>query len=145
MTSAAREDGALLRNVVSTNNTGSRVWADTAYGSKKNEAWLAEHGRTSMIHDKKPKGRPMSDRTSKSNAKKSAVRAKVEHVFAHQKSIMGLIHHRPVCSHHRSPPRQDQNRIGKPCLQYEPFHLSRKARICRISASKMPTSKTNLV
>ena len=84
MTSAARGD------VVSTNNTGSRVWADTAYGSKKNEAWLAEHGRTSMIHDKKPKGRPMSDRTSKSNAKKSAVRAKVEHVFAHQKSIMGL-------------------------------------------------------
>ena len=90
VTSAARHDGALLRNVVSTNNTGSRVWADTAYGSKKNEAWLAEHGRTSMIHDKKPKGRPMSDRTSKSNAKKSAVRAKVEHVFAHQKSIMGL-------------------------------------------------------
>jgi hypothetical protein len=35
---AAAHDGAQLRNVVKRPNTGSTVWADTAYRSKKNEA-----------------------------------------------------------------------------------------------------------
>ncbi len=45
---------------------------------------------TSKIHRKKPKGKPMPQATSQANAKKSSVRAKVEHVFAHQKNRYGL-------------------------------------------------------
>jgi IS5 family transposase len=52
--------------------------------------WLASKGRISHIHRKKPKGKPMAERTRKANAKKSAVRARVEHVFAHQKDRMDL-------------------------------------------------------
>ncbi len=44
----------------------------------------------SRIHRKKPPRRPMPARTAKANAKKSAVRAHVEHVFAEQKARMGL-------------------------------------------------------
>jgi hypothetical protein len=44
----------------------------------------------SHIHRKKPAGRPMPDRTARANAKKSAVRAPIEHVFAEQKARMGL-------------------------------------------------------
>ena len=80
----------MLREVVTRNNTGSEVWADTAYRSKKNEAWLRRHGRTSQIHRRKPNGRTMPERTSKANGKKSKVRALVEHVFAHEKHHMGL-------------------------------------------------------
>jgi transposase, IS5 family len=66
------------------------VWADTAYRSAKNEAMLARRGFVSRIHRKKPKGKPMPERTRIANAQKSKVRSRVEHVFAHQKGPMGL-------------------------------------------------------
>jgi hypothetical protein len=68
--------------VVSKDNTGSGVWADTAYRSKKNEAFLAKGMFTSHIHQKKPPRRPMPERIARANAKRSAVRSVVEHVFA---------------------------------------------------------------
>ena len=70
--------------------TASSVWADWAYRSRANETFLAAHGFTSKIHRKKPQGRAMPKRTSRANAKKSAVRAHVEHVFAEQKDPMDL-------------------------------------------------------
>lgn len=90
VTHGARHDGSQLREVVTRNNTASDVWADTAYRSKKNEAWLEAHGRVSRIHRKKPRGKAMPDRTRKANSVKSKVRAFVEHVFAQQKAHMGL-------------------------------------------------------
>ncbi|MGH6890805.1 MAG: IS5 family transposase [Dongiaceae bacterium] len=90
VTSAARHDGALLREVVTRDNTASDVWADTAYRSKANEAWLKARGRVSRIHQRKPKGRPMPERVRQANARKSSVRVRVEHVFARQKHQMGL-------------------------------------------------------
>ena len=63
---------------------------DTAYRSKANETWLERHGRTSRIHHKKPKGRPMPEHIRRGNATKSKTRARVEHVFGEQKSKMGL-------------------------------------------------------
>ncbi len=45
---------------------------------------------TSQVHHKKPRGRSMPQRTSRANGRKSAVRSKVEHVFAQQKARMGL-------------------------------------------------------
>jgi IS5 family transposase len=90
VTHGARHDGSQLREVVTSDNTASDVWADTAYRSKKNEVWLEAHGRVSRIHRKKPKGKPMPERTRKANSVKSKVRAFVEHVFAQQKSHMGL-------------------------------------------------------
>ena len=60
-------------------NTASGVWADTAYRSKKNEAWLTKNGFVSHIHTKKP------------NGKRSSVRAFVEHPFARMKGQMALL------------------------------------------------------
>ena len=62
-----------LAEVLDTGNNASDVRADTAYRSAKNEAMLAARGLVSRIHRKKPPGRSL-----------------VEHVFAHQKGIMGL-------------------------------------------------------
>jgi len=45
---------------------------------------------TSRIHRRKPAGKPMPERTAKANARKSSVRAAVEHVFGHQKNRFGL-------------------------------------------------------
>jgi hypothetical protein len=66
------------------------VWADTAYRSRKNEAFLARNGFTSQIHRKKPAGRPMPTPICRANGRKSAVRSRIEHVFAQQKDRMDL-------------------------------------------------------
>ena len=91
VTDAACHDGKMLRRLVTSDNLAAGVWADTAYRSKANEAWLAGKGRISHLHRKKPPGRAMPRATARANARKSAVRAHVEHVFAHQKDRMGLV------------------------------------------------------
>ena len=79
-----------MPELVDKTNTASGVWADTAYRSKRNPAWMAKNGHVSNIHTKKPKGRAMSARASKANGKRLKVRALVEHVFARQQGPMGL-------------------------------------------------------
>jgi transposase, IS5 family len=91
VTDAARHDGAQLRALISKANTGSDVWADTAYRSRANERHLADNGFRSQIHRKKPKGKPMPKPIARANGIKSRVRAAVEHVFAHEKGAMGLV------------------------------------------------------
>ncbi|WP_312415858.1 IS5 family transposase [Shinella sp.] len=90
VTSASTADGRLLRRVISTDNIGSEVWADSAYRSQSNEKWLGDTMLTSRIHRKKPMGKPMPRATARTNAQKSSIRAHVEHVFAHQKNRFGL-------------------------------------------------------
>ena len=88
---AAAYEGARLRqDLLDKTNTASGVWADTAYRSKANEAFLEANGFVSRIHRKKPPGRPMSPTTRRANALKSMVRSRVEHVFAAQKDKMAL-------------------------------------------------------
>lgn len=44
----------------------------------------------SRIHRRKPAGKPMPKATARANAKKSSIRARVEHVFADQNNRYGL-------------------------------------------------------
>jgi IS5 family transposase len=91
VTDAAKFEGAkLCDGLLDKTNKASSVWADTAYRSKANEDFLAANGFTPKVHRTKPQGRPMPKRTARANAKKSAVRARVEHVFAEQKDRMDL-------------------------------------------------------
>ncbi len=80
----------MLRRLVTTANTSSEVWADTAYRSRQNEEWMAARMLTSCIHRRKPNGKPLSKATARANARKSSVRARIQHVFAHQKTRVGL-------------------------------------------------------
>ena len=88
---ANAHDGARLPVLISRDNTASGVWADTAYRSKKNEAFLANGLFTSHIHRRKPHRKAMPERVARANARRSAVRSAVEHVFAGQKHRMGLV------------------------------------------------------
>ena len=54
VTSASHPDGRMLRQVIDRQNTGSEVWADSAYRSQGNEAWLAGRMLTSRIHRQWP-------------------------------------------------------------------------------------------
>jgi transposase, IS5 family len=90
VTDAAAHAGKRLADLLDDGNTASDVWADTGYRSRQNEAVLRQRMLTSRIHRKKPAGRPMPARTAGANAKKSAIRAPIEHIFAEQKARMGL-------------------------------------------------------
>ena len=56
-----------MPNLASKANTGSEVFADTAYRSKRNEKHLADNGLVSRIHRKKPKGKPMPRNVARAN------------------------------------------------------------------------------
>lgn len=91
VTHAAAYEGARLREgLLDQRNTAAVVWADSAYQSAANEEHLARNGFVSRIHRKKPPRKPMPKRTRRANVEKSKVRSRVEHVFAEQKSRMGL-------------------------------------------------------
>ena len=90
VTDAAAHAGARLADLLDPDNTAAGVWADTGYRSQKNEDLLSQRMLVSHIHRKKPAGRPLPERTARANARKSAVRAHIEHVFAEQKARMGL-------------------------------------------------------
>jgi IS5 family transposase len=90
VTDAAAHAGARLADLLDPGNTASDVWADTGYRSRRNENLLRQRMLKSHIHGKKPPRRPMPVRTARANARRSAVRAHIEHVFADQKARMGL-------------------------------------------------------
>ena len=90
VTSATEADGRVLRRIVTTDNTSGEVWADSAYRSQSNEKWLAANMLKSQIHRRKPAGKPMPPATARANGRKSSIRARIEHVFAHQKNRFGL-------------------------------------------------------
>jgi transposase, IS5 family len=108
---ANAHDGARLPELVSRDNTAAGVWADTAYRSKKNEAFLAKGMFVSNIHQKKPPRRLMPKRTARANAKRSAValrgRARVRWPEAP---------HGAPRAHHRHRAGPHQNRDDEPRL-----------------------------
>jgi hypothetical protein len=91
VTSAADSEGRQLRRVIDASNTAGDVWADSAYRSSKNEVSLQADMLKSRIHRRKPKGKPMPEHMARANAAKSAIRARVEYVFAHQNNRYGLV------------------------------------------------------
>lgn len=89
--SASHAHGRMLPWLVTTDNTASDVWADSAYRSQKNEKWLSAKMLVSRIHRRKPAGKTMPQNIARANAAKSSIRAVVEHIFAHQKNRFGLL------------------------------------------------------
>jgi len=80
-------DGARLREeLLDKTNTALSVWADTASCSKANKDFMGKQGFVSKVHRKKQHLKPMPRHIQRSNAGKSVIRWRVEHVFADQKS-----------------------------------------------------------
>src|SRR3712207_2043111 len=80
VTDAARHDSQELDALLDPDNTASDVWADSAYRSAAIERRLAERGRTSRIHRRPARNRPLTARARQGNTTRSRVRARVEHV-----------------------------------------------------------------
>jgi len=89
VTDAAVHDSQLFDNLLDEANTCSKVWADSAYRPGDAERRLKENGFISQVHRRGKRGKPLSRHKSQVNARRSRVRARVEHVLAFQESAMG--------------------------------------------------------
>ena len=86
-----------------------------------------------------PRGRPMPAHIARANAKRSATRAAVEHIFVYQKDKMGLfIRTIGPCA------CQNQDRSCQPRLQHAPAVLARDDRHRRLTNPPRPGSTTRL-
>ena len=83
---AGQHDSQAVDHLLMRGNTGSGVWADSAYRSEEMEAKLRDSKLKSHIHRK---GKPLTDQAKGSNRTKSRVRVRVEHVFGAQANNMG--------------------------------------------------------
>jgi transposase, IS5 family len=90
VTHAAANDGRPLPELLYPANLSSKVWADTAYRSKKNEQYMDRHGFVSKVHFRKPMGKPMPEAHRRANVARSKVRSAIEHVFATEKHRFGM-------------------------------------------------------
>jgi len=89
VTDAAVHDSQAVDHLLTRGNTGSGVWADSAYRSEEMEAKLRARQLKSHIHRKGNRGKPVSEQAQKSNRTKSTVRVRVEHIFGAQANDMG--------------------------------------------------------
>ncbi len=91
VTDAAVHDSQVLDELLTSDNTASGVWANSAYWSKDIEARIQAAGLTSRIHRKASHNRPLDDWKKTVNRSRSRIRARVEHVFGAQSNDMGGI------------------------------------------------------
>jgi IS5 family transposase len=89
VTDAAVHDSQAVDHLLMQGNTGSGVWADSAYRSEEMEAKLRDRKLKSHIHRKGNRGKPLTDQAKGSNRTKSTVRVRVEHIFGAQTNDMG--------------------------------------------------------
>jgi len=87
ITTAKTYDGEVLPQITSADTRA--VYADKAYDSKANRAWLRTHGITNGILKKEAHHIQLTPRDEADNHRKSQVRRHIERIFAHLKHWQG--------------------------------------------------------
>ena len=86
---AALHDSQAVDHLLMQSNTGSGVWADSAYRSEAMEEKLRALKLRSHIYRKGTRTKPLTKQAKGSNKTKSSVRVRVEHIFGAQTNDMG--------------------------------------------------------
>ncbi|MCF6299326.1 MAG: IS5 family transposase [Thiomicrorhabdus sp.] len=107
-------------------NSSKDVWADSAYRSEENERMLSAGEYRSQVHKKGNRNHPINERDKSANRKKSAVRARVEHIFGSMKNEQAGMFIRVIGL------ARAKTKIGLMNLVY---NIRRCASLCRIAAS----------
>jgi IS5 family transposase len=83
VTDASVHDSQVLASLIETTDADTELHADSAYRSAQVESSLEKRGVRSKIHEKANRNQPLTKAQMRSNRRKSRIRARVEHVFAH--------------------------------------------------------------
>ncbi len=89
VTDASVHDSQPFEQLLDPNNTGKKVWADSAYRSKTIDQTLKQKGLENQIKYKGYRYAPLSQAKLRVNKKRSKLRAPVEHIFAFQQNALG--------------------------------------------------------
>jgi hypothetical protein len=90
VTDAAQHDSRSFVGLLDPANTASRVWARTAYRTKRNLEVLERRGLSERIQFRRAPRRGLSEQQAKAHATRARIRSAIEHVFAAQKHRMAL-------------------------------------------------------
>ena len=101
------------------------LWADSAYMSAANIAWINENYPHIKLHisEKGYKNNPLTDEQKANNREKSRIRARIEHIFGHITGSMGGMFIRCIGI------ERAECAIGLKNLAY---NISRYATLCRL-------------
>ena len=80
------DDSTEIENIV--DKADSKLNGDSAYRSKKIEAFLEDIKCESFVHEKGYRNNPLTEEQKQSNKTKSKIRARVEHVFGFMTNSM---------------------------------------------------------
>jgi len=81
VTPANVHDSQALEELLSNNDEGQNLHADSAYTGEEQEAAMKKYKVNNCVHEKGYKNRPLTEKQKQSNTEKSKTRARVEHVF----------------------------------------------------------------
>jgi IS5 family transposase len=90
VTDAAQHDSRSFPVLLDAENTASRVWADTAYRTKRNLEVLERRRLADRTQFRRAPRLGLSEQQAKANASRARIRSGIEHVFAAQKHRMAL-------------------------------------------------------
>ena len=91
VTPANVHDSQELENILDDDNSGSGVWADSAYYSEESQKVLKKRKLRSHIHRKAYRNHPLSEFQNCRNKEKSRIRVRVEHVFGWMENQTGSL------------------------------------------------------
>lgn len=88
VTDASVHGSRELDAVLDPQNDSQDTWADSAYRPEEREARLKEQGRTSHIHERAYRNKPLAPEREAANKERSSVRVRIEHVSGHIETAM---------------------------------------------------------
>lgn len=96
VTDASVHDSRPASRLITNGNRGEDLFADSAYKSAEFDAWLAECGVHSHVHDKAARGHPLPEGKRALNRLKSKIRCLIEHIYGCMENSMGGIFLRTI-------------------------------------------------
>ncbi len=95
-TDASVHDSQVLDTLLTQNDEGQDLWADSAYTGKDQENTIKKYKVNNRVHEKGYKNSPLTERQKESNKEKSKTRARVEHVFGFMEQSMNKLYVRSI-------------------------------------------------
>lgn len=96
VTDASVHDSQMLESLLSKDDKGQNLHADSAYRGEAQEKIIKKHKMNNEIHEKGTRNRPLTEKQKASNRKKSKTRARVEHIFGFMENSMGSMFNRKI-------------------------------------------------
>ncbi|HSQ97794.1 MAG TPA: IS5 family transposase [Rickettsiales bacterium] len=88
VTNASVHDSQVIEKLLTENDKGQPLYADSAYGGEEQEKVYKEKEVVNKVHEKGYRNKPLTEEQKANNREKSKTRARVEHIFGFVENSM---------------------------------------------------------